>query len=276
MSRQFPSTLVAVSFSTRKALLPAWMVQHAAVVAGVAGLDIDATSPVGAWLAARSRTAHASYVPVRSIWVAAEDIHSARNRRLIESLVKHHPDRRPLVVALLSHGSTLREITRSVEPARLASQQWPIALGLPSTSLRGGRPHLVQLGGIRRFAEEWDLSIAVDLSGQFDPTWEAEAAIARIGERLSVLRVTAGAPSRAAVGRDRVACRALHAAIDRDQILDVAVTPVKSVPFPITPRVASSGARRAVQYITERAALHAQALREGISRYEGSPSSRGV
>jgi hypothetical protein len=31
-----------------------------------------------------------------------------------------------------------------------------------------------------------------------------------------------------------------------------------------------------VDYIAERAALHARALREGISRYEGSRSSRGI
>jgi len=56
----------------------------------------------------------------------------------------------------------------------------------------------------------------------------------------------------------------------------VAIAPARSVPFPITPRVASYGASRAVDYIAERAALHARALREGISRYEGSPSSRGI
>ena len=118
--------------------------------------------------------------------------------------------------------------------------------------------------------------MAIDLSGQFDPTWEAEAAVARLGARLVMLRINASAPSRAAVGRDRVACRALHAAMERDLPLEVAVAPVKLVPFPITPRVASYGTRRAVDYIAERAALHTQALREGISRYEGSPTSRGM
>jgi hypothetical protein len=152
----------------------------------------------------------------------------------------------------------------------------PVVLGLSSSALKGGRPHLVQLGGIRRFAEEWDLSVAIDLSGQFDPTWEAEAAVSRLGERLTKLRINGSAPSRAAVGRDRVACRALHAAMDQDHFLEVAVAPVKSVPFPITPRVASYGARRASEYIAERAALHARELREGISHYEGSPTSRGI
>ena len=78
--------------------------------------------------------------------------------------------------------------------------------------------------------------------------------MSRLGERLTMLRINASAPSRAAVGRDRVACRALHAAMDRDHFLEVAVAAVKSVPFPITPRVASYGARRAADYIAERAA----------------------
>ena len=275
MSRQISWTSVSVSFSTRKALMPAWMVQHMAAIAGVNGLDVDATSAVGAWLAARSGTIDLPYVPVRSVWLCADDLLSPRSRRFVDRIAEAQPEAPPRVIALLPTGSTLRNLNRSFEATLAVYQPWSVALGLPSLSLRGGRPHLVQLGGIRRFAEEWDLSVAVDLSGQFDPTWEAEAAIARLGDRLSVLRITASAPSRGAVGRDRVACRALHAAIDRDRDLDVAVTPAKSVPFPITPRVASIGARRAVEYIAERGVLHARALREGLGRYEGSPSSRG-
>jgi hypothetical protein len=275
MSRVLPSALITVTLSTRKTLMPASMAQHSAAAAGVDGLDIDATSTVGAWLATRLGESVANNVPVRSVWLGAEDLHTARSRRVLDGITQRQPDARPLVVAVLSSAYTLRDLTRTFEPERLISQPWPVALGLSSSALRGGRPHLVQLGGIRRFAEEWDISVAVDLSGQFDPTWEAEAAISRLGDRLSILRITAAAPSRTAVGRDRVACRALHAAIDRDQELDIAVTAVKSVPFPITPRVASYGAGRAMDYITERAAVHAEALRDGISRYEGSSSSRG-
>ena len=275
MSRQLPSSLIAVSLSTRKMMVPTSMVQHSAVVAGVDGMDIDATSPLGAWFTARLGKPETSSIPVRSLWLGADDLDSPRNRRVMQAVMDYQPDGRPLVVALLPNASTLRDLTRNLQPRRLSSLPWPVALGLPSLALKGGRPHLVRLGGIRRFAEEWNLSVAVDLSGQFDPTWEAEAAVARLGDRLSILRISAAAPSRAAVGRDRVACRALHAAIDRDQELDIAVTPVKPVPFPITPRVASYGVRRAMDYITERASAHADALREGIDRYEGSPTSRG-
>jgi hypothetical protein len=276
MSRQVPSSSLAVSISTRRTVLPASIVRQVATLAGVDGLDVDATSSLGAWLAPRLAASHGLDIPIRAVWIPAEELQSTRSRRLVETIAERQPDAYPHVVATMTAGASLYELTRHLDVGGWLSQSLPVVLGLPSATLKGGRPHLVQLGAIRRFAEEWDLSVAVDLSGQFDPTWEAEAAIARLGDRLTILRINASAPSRAAVGRDRVACRALHAAMDRDHALEVAVAPVKSVPFPITPRVASSGARRAADYVAERAVLHARALREGISRYEGSRSSRGI
>jgi hypothetical protein len=276
MSRQVPSSSLAVSLSTRRVMLSARMTHRLASVAGADGLDVDATSALGGWLAARLAASDAAYVPVRTLWLPAGELQSSPSRRLIESMADRQSNARLCVVAALPAGTTLHELTGHLALAAGTYQSLPVVLGLPSAALKGGRPHLVQLGGIRRFAEEWDLTVAIDLSGQFDPTWEAEAAVARLGERLGILRINASAASRAAVGRDRVACRALHAAMDRDHFLEVAVAPVKTVPFPITPRVATSGTYRAVDYIAERAALHARALREGISRYEGSPSSHGI
>jgi hypothetical protein len=257
-------------------MLPGWMVRRVAAQAGIGSLDVDASSALAGWLAARMGGADDSYVPVSSLWLPASELRSQRSRSLVETITDLQPDAAPSVVVTLPAGATLHELTRYVELAGWLTQTWNVVLGLPSSALKGGRPHLVQLGGIRRFAEEWDLAVAVDLAGQFDPTWEAEAAVARLGERLRLLRISASAPSRAAVGRDRVACRALHAAIDGNYVLDVAVAPTRLVPFPITPRVASYGAGRAVDYIAERAALQARALREGIGRYEGSPSPRGI
>ena len=121
-------------------------------------------------------------------------------------------------------------------------------------------------GSLKNGISRWPSTFQVSLTPRGRPRRQSPAS----ANGSTILRINASAPSRAAVGRDRVACRALHAAMDRDHVLDVAVAPVKSVPFPITPRVASSGARRAVDYVAERAVLHARALREGISRYEGS------
>lgn len=276
MSRQIPSSSLAVNLSTKRVVLPARMVHQVAALAGVGGLDVDVTSPLGRWMGARLAASNYGNVPISSLWVPASELQSPASRRLIEDIANRQSDSCLSIVATLPAGATLNELTTHLALSGGIDKSLPVMLGLPSAALKGGRPHLVQLGGIRRFAEEWDLSVAIDLSGQFDPTWEAEAAVSRLGERLTKLRITASAPSRAAVGRDRVACRALHAAMDRDRYLEVAVAPVKSVPFPITPRVASYGARRAADYIAERAALHARALREGISSYEGSHSSRGI
>jgi hypothetical protein len=276
MSRQVPSSSLALSLSTRRVMLSARMTHRLASLASADGLDVDATSALGAWLATRLAASDAANVPVRSLWLPVGELQSSPNRRLIESIADRQSNVGLCVVAALPAGTTLHDLTGHLALAAGTYQSLPIVLGLPSAALKGGRPHLAQLGGIRRLAEEWDLTVAIDLSGQFDPTWEAEAAVARLGERLGILRINASAASRAAVGRDRVACRALHAAMDRDHFLEVAVAPVKTVPFPITPRVATSGTCRAVDYIAERAALHARALREGISRYEGSPSSHGI
>jgi hypothetical protein len=134
----------------------------------------------------------------------------------------------------------------------------------------------VQLGALRHFAEEWDLGVALDLTGRLDPTWEAEAAVTRLGQRLQLLRVRDTTPSRNAVGLDRVACRALHAALDRESPLMVAVASSRVSPLPVTPRAAALNARRAADYIIERNLLHISALREDIDRFEQSRSSRGA
>lgn len=276
MPRRFPGSTIAVSLSTHGTLLPGWMVQHIAASAGIGGIDIDATTAFGAWLATRSGTTQPAYVPVRSVWVPLSGIVSGRARRLLESIASRQQDDQPLVVAALPAASAYRGLARELEAVcRAAPDPARLAIGLSSASLRGGRPHLVQLGGLRHLAEEWDVSIAVDLAGRFDPTWEAEAAIARIGNRLSVLRVRAAAPSRSAVGQDRVACRALHAAVDRGRFVEIAISSARGFPWPTTPRASGQNAHRAVDYIAERAALHAEALREGIDHFEGSPSSRG-
>jgi hypothetical protein len=276
MSRRTSASSITVTFSTRGAVMPAWMVQHIAAAAALDGIDVDAGTPVSLWLAGMSGNGESGGLPVRSIWFSPAMLKSKRCQMLLDSIAERQTSKPPLVVVAMSAPSTVREVTREMQPSLRSFREWPVAIGLPSIAFRGGRPHLVQLGALRRFAEEWDLAIAVDLSGRFDPTWEAEAAIARLGERLGLLRIRATASSRSAVGRDRVACRALHAAIDRDRPVDVAITPTRMVPLTLTPRAAAFAAERAAGYIVERATIHAQALREDIDRYEGSPTSRGT
>jgi hypothetical protein len=254
--------------------MPGWMVQHVASSASAHGIDVDASSPFSTWLATYGAP-QTPQIETRSLWLPMDATRSQRHLRLIEATMARQPDLPPQLVLLVPNTFTLRDITRAIDTMRPSTSNCLVSFGLPSSLLRGGRPHLVQLGTIRRLAEEWDVGVAVDLSGRFDPTWEAEAAIARLGNRLKLLRLSAGAPSRTAVGRDRVACRALHAAIDRAGMFDVALTSPRPIPFPMTPRAAANAAQRAAAYVVDRAAYQAEVLREGIDRFEGSRSPRG-
>ena len=274
MSRRYSDSLFAVSFSTRGALMPAWMAQHVAISAGVDGLDVDATSQLGAWFASRTGVGDGPLLPIRTIWCSLDGVRSSRVSKVVETATGSQETAPPYLVLLLPGLTSVRDLSRLHAFMRSHSPAERFAVALPSSSLKGGRPHLVQLGAIRRFAEEWELDIAIDLTGRFDPTWEAEAAVARLGDRLRAIRLAASAPSRTAVGRDRVACRALHAALDRERQLDIAIASVGPVPFPTTPRAAAAAAGHAVEYIAERVAIHSRALREGISRFEGSHPSR--
>jgi hypothetical protein len=256
--------------------MPGWMVQHVAALSGVASLDIDASTVLSTWLSARWGSAQPPYIHVNSVWIPYYGSRSSRTRQFVDSLCKHQISDPPQVIVTIPSSSNLRTLARDLELIRATADTWPMAIGLASSALRGGRPHLVQLGGLRRFAEEWDLSIAIDLSGNFDPTWEAEAAIARLGDRLSVLRLRAAAASRSAIGLNRVACRALHAAIERGRYTDIAICAARIFPIPTPPRAAASSVRLAADYIGERTAFHAAALREGIDHFEGSTPSRGA
>ena len=272
MSRRPLNPLITVAFSTRGALMPAWMSQHLAADAGLGVLDQDASSAVAAWFASRTGNRDA-YVPTASLWLPMAAVGSERSRRLVRHISEHQGNESPGLV-LLTPTLQYRELSRQVLELQAVTTA-PILLGLSTSHLRGGRPHLVQLGALRHFAEEWDLGVALDLTGRLDPTWEAEAAVTRVGQRLRLLRVRDTAPSRNAVGLDRVACRALHAALDRESPLTVAVASSRPSPLPVTPRAASLNARRAADYIIERNMLHISALREGMDRFEQSRSSRG-
>src|SRR5829696_5861283 len=107
MPRQILSSSIGVSFSTRKALLPGWMVQQVATQSGIGCLDVDAASALGAWLAARLPGPDDTYVPVSTMWLPASELHSQRSRRLVERFADVQPDAPPRVVAILPTGATL-------------------------------------------------------------------------------------------------------------------------------------------------------------------------
>lgn len=277
MPRRTPGKPLLISLSTRGSIAPTWYAQHAAADAGLGALDLDATTSFSHWLSGRFAGEEQQYVPVRSIWVPADHVQLERTRELVSKIATRQPASPPGVVALLPVSYALRDVMKLATTAYANQETYQIVIGVPSGSLRGGRSHLVQLGGVRRLLEEWEVPLALDLSGRFDPTWEAEAAIARLGSQLQFLRMRVSAATPAAVGADRVACRTLLAALDRGWITDLAFSTAGSRILP--PFLSSQGAnayRNAIEFVRQRQLSHFEALRQGIGHVEGSPSSRNL
>src|SRR5687767_8865198 len=110
MTRQIPPSSLAVTLSTRRAVLSARMVHQAATSAGADGLDVAATTALGRWLAARLASSDAANVPVRTLWVPAGELQSSANRRLFENIADRQSDAPLSVVATLPASTTLHEL----------------------------------------------------------------------------------------------------------------------------------------------------------------------
>ncbi len=277
MPRRAPGNPLLISLSTRGSIAPTWFAQHAAAHVGLSALDLDASTSFSAWLSGRFGGEDSHYVPIRSIWAPADQVGAQKFRSLVSDISARQSTQPPMVIALLPSSYTLRDVMKIASAVQTNVEPYEISVGLASGSLRGGRSHLVQLGGVRRLLEEWEVSLALDLSGRFDPTWEAEAAIARLGRQLRFLRMRVSAPARAAVGADRVACRTLLAALDRGWMTDLALSGSGSRLLP--PFLSVRGAdnyRSAIEFVQERQLTHFEALRQGIDHVEGSPSSRNL
>lgn len=124
-----------------------------------------------------------------------------------------------------AHQGTMAHLVAIADALADESGSPRVVLALRSGRLVGGRRHLATLTAIRRLTEEWNLGVALDLTGGFDPQWEAEAAIVRLGKRLSLLRVGSRAIGPGPIDRDRVARRAVRAAIERCPDLSISIEP---------------------------------------------------
>jgi hypothetical protein len=88
------------------------------------------------------------------------------------------------------------------------------ALALAPVNPDGGRDHLARLALLRHMAAEWEFDLALDLTGPLDETWEAEAAIGRLGGRLALIRLGAPYDAHPDSARWRMTRRVVAAALD--------------------------------------------------------------
>src|SRR6476660_5791279 len=132
MSRLSTGSSITVSFSTRGALMPAWMVQHIATAASIDGLDVDAGTPISMWLAGLIGAHDSSALPIRSIWISPSSLKTKRSRRLLDTITQRQVTSPPLVVVAMPAVSSVRVLAREVQQLVFPHFAWPVAIGLPS------------------------------------------------------------------------------------------------------------------------------------------------
>ena len=64
-----------------------------------------------------------------------------------------------------------------------------LAIGVHASSFVRQPDYLDRITAIRRAVEEWDIDIALDLTGNVSPRWECEAAVAKMFRRLALVRI---------------------------------------------------------------------------------------
>lgn len=132
-------------------------------------------------------------IRVRSVWLPtrysgiAVDARSERLRSFLARAATRHG----LRTIVITPRATSENVPLSVL-AREAATAFGIRLALEVRAealLDERAPHLTRVANIRRFAEEWDLDIALDLGSGDLAGWEAEAALMRLFPRLTLVRI---------------------------------------------------------------------------------------
>ncbi len=205
--------------------------------AGLYGLDLDLRS---AWRspAAGDFDDHQT-TRIRSIWLPAQytglvsEQRASRLGDFLTSAATNHG----LRTVILPRASAPRQ--QGVQLSRLARQKADLTgvrialrVGAEALLARSG-PHLEHVANMRRVAEEWDMDIALDLTGRGIERWEAEAALLRLFPRLVLVRIrpaTAGRELDAASPQAKTCLRTIRMLADQGYSGVISIAPEPSVP----------------------------------------------
>lgn len=236
-------------------------------------VDIDLRSSwlAPSWLAVASQLSR-HMIRVRSVWLPgmlAGPLVNQRTDRLMEFLRGCRRDHglRTIVIPRAAHirrGSSLGPLIRQFASDRTGPVP-RVAVGVRAIDLGAERGHLDHLRSIRRLAEEWDLDVALDLTGRVPRDWEAEAAIMRLLPRLALVRIAPESREglyRTSVGTRSMAARSIAILADQGYTGPISVAssvhPLRSLVTPSGPGEMEIMAREAVldQYDRQRRTTH--------------------
>lgn len=102
------------------------------------------------------------------------------------------------------------------------------AIGIRGSRLHRGHDQLMQLDMIRHASEEWDLDIALDLTGEVPHYLEAEAAMLRILPRLVLVRIPSWVSSTGELNtNDPISRRVVSILADQGYAGTISVVPMR-------------------------------------------------
>jgi len=161
-------------------------------------VDVDLRSSwiAPSWSAIEPRLSR-NLIRIRSVWIPGMLgglVSRQRTDRLMVFLRGCRNDHglRTIVIPRAAHirrGSSLGLHIRQFATEKRGSIP-RVAVGIRAIDLGSDRGHLDHVLSIRHLAEEWDLDVALDLTGPVPRDWEAEAAIMRLLPRLALVRIS--------------------------------------------------------------------------------------
>jgi hypothetical protein len=164
---------------------------------GAEGLDLDATTWVGRLFLQPDRVLRLASCPIATIWVSpGETTALAEGRglkpRLDSTSLSTSPFGVRLVVRLPDASGANHDQATVINAGRaLEACVWlsGVTIAVPALAPEGGRLHLTRMGALRRYVEEWEMDLGLDLTPRSDNRWEAEAAVQIAGTRLGLVRL---------------------------------------------------------------------------------------
>jgi hypothetical protein len=103
------------------------------------------------------------------------------------------------------------------------------AIGIRGAAIQRGHEQLRQLQMLRHTAEEWDLDLALDLTGDVPHYLEAEAAILRLISRLTVVRIPSWVSANGELNTaDPISRRVISILADQGYAGTISIVPMRS------------------------------------------------
>ena len=177
-----------------------------------------------------------SLVRVRSVWIPGSITGPLSNSRTeaLWTALRHSATHLGLRTVVIPHRSEVTRGTWLGPEARRMFRDDNLrnvrhAIGVRGAHIQRGHEHLRHLQMIRHSAEEWDLDLALDLTGDVPHYLEAEAAILRLISRLTLVRIPSWVSANGELNTaDPISRRVISILADQGYSGTISIVPMRS------------------------------------------------